>query len=320
VMVPTPLRRELVAVALSVLASAACSGGANSDLDPGPLQTEGDASVDQAIPGDAQHPDGPVSTGECKRAAALPGPRMVAVPTPDGSTYCIDSTEVTQGDYEEFIEAKGGTMGGVPADMSGQPVECEFNTRYTAAHPDDIPAACRWTFEAFDSTGGHPDYPVGCVDWCDAFMYCQWAGKRLCGAIGGGTISWEREADAWFAEWYNACSQGGTTVYPYGDEFDAVLCGGGESTEAAPAPLENHPAAETPACHGSVSPFDQVLNMSGNLAEWTDSCQSSMNDGTCHVQGRSGYPPTPERFACDATQEVTRSVKEPDIGIRCCLD
>jgi len=32
---------------------------------------------------------------------------------------------------------------------------------------------------AFDPYG-MPGKPVVCVDWCDAFSYCAWVGKRLC--------------------------------------------------------------------------------------------------------------------------------------------
>jgi formylglycine-generating enzyme required for sulfatase activity len=245
---------------------------------------------------------------------------MVSVPTPGGTSFCIDTTEVTQGEYAAFLASKGGTMDGVPADMSGQPSNCEFNTRYAAAHPDDIPASCRSTLEAFDPTGRHANYPVGCIDWCDAYMYCEWAGKRLCGAIGGGSISWEHQSDSDRSEWFNACSQGGTTAYPYGDTFSDQTCGSGMAADGAI--VQNEPASERPDCHGTEPPFDQILNMSGNLAEWTDACEDATTDsaGWCHVQGKLASPPEPANYACDATSEATRDVKEPSLGFRCCLD
>ncbi len=41
--------------------------------------------------------------------ADLPGPAMVALPTPTGGTYCMDSTEVTQGQYLNFVHKVTGT-------------------------------------------------------------------------------------------------------------------------------------------------------------------------------------------------------------------
>jgi len=40
------------------------------------------------------------ASGSC---LGLPGPAMVEVATPKGVKYCIDRTEVTQGQYQEFL-------------------------------------------------------------------------------------------------------------------------------------------------------------------------------------------------------------------------
>ncbi len=296
---------------------AGCTDGAKETIQPEPGsggQTERDAAVDQTSPRDAAQPDGAVSF-ECKRAAGLKGPKMVAVPAPNGSTYCIDTTEVTQGQYAEFLEAKGGSMIDNPDDMSGQPAGCELNARYVSARPDDEPPNCRWTHEAFDPMGTHPDFPVGCVDWCDAYMYCAWAGKRLCGAMGGGPIAWEQQSNANVSEWYNACSQGGTLPYPYGDAYDEEKCAR-ESVALADE------VGQRPECHGTEPPFDQLFDMSGNIAEWTNACEVAEGSKYeyCQYRGKFYLPPEPAGYSCDATETGSRLTKYPGLGFRCCLD
>jgi len=97
------------------------------------------------------------------------GPNMVRVPTVDGRSYCIDATEVTQAQYSQFLFVKKG-------DTSGQEARCTWNMSYGVTCGGFDPVA----------RGG---YPVVCIDWCDAVAFCSWAGKRLCGKIGGGSLT-----------------------------------------------------------------------------------------------------------------------------------
>jgi sulfatase modifying factor 1 len=129
------------------------------------------------------------------------------VPTPEGGSYCIDATEVTNGQYAEFLDADP-LLSHPPASL---PEGCGFKTSY---EPDGGLAAGRST------------YPVTYVDWCDAFAYCAWAGKRLCGAINGDANPCDALEDATTSLWYNACSKGGTQAYPYGESYSATTCNG----------------------------------------------------------------------------------------------
>jgi hypothetical protein len=122
----------------------------------------------------------------------LPGPRLVSVPTPDGGSYCIDATEVTRGDYARFLAALS-----QDAVAPIQPPVCEWNT----------------SFMGIASTPQTEALPMVGVDWCDAVAFCTWAGKRLCGKIGGGAVDYTHYALANESQWYNACSAGGTKTY-----------------------------------------------------------------------------------------------------------
>ena len=113
--------------------------------------------------------------------------RLVA----DAGSYCIDQTEVTNGQYIAFLEAK--VDAGPDA---GQPAVCSWNGSFV---PSDL----------WPSPQGAGTYPVRHVDWCDAYAFCAWAGKRLCGQMGGGASAPTESAMAQYSQWYATCSGNG---------------------------------------------------------------------------------------------------------------
>ena len=245
----------------------------------------------------------------------LPGPPLVEVEGPDGTKYCIDATEVTQGQYEKFVDAK-------KDDVSGQVAECWFNKSWT---PREM------GFEQLDGCpkglydpAKKPDRPMPCVNWCQAKAYCEWAGKRLCGKVGGGTISAEKPEDAAdpAGEWYNACSQRGKTRYPYGDTYDPSKCyfrGKGGGTSDGNAPAASDPLVVD--CHGTEPPFDRIVNMSGSLAEWESSCAVvGMGDHICRIRGGE-LEDVAESTSCGSGAFTSPIyIPSPNAGIRCCAD
>ena len=112
------------------------------------------------------------------------------------------------------------------------------------------------------------DFPVVGVDWCDADAFCEFAGKRLCGAIGGGSLTLGN-ADGGTSQWYVACSMGGTRIYPYGNTYAAGECADGAEVIAV---------ASTPTCQS----YPGVFDLSGNTPSRSermrighDACQSA---------------------------------------------
>jgi len=324
-MSPEPLPPLLLALALA----SACSHG-QDDPKPDPSVTRQltDAGITpkpDASPDIDASPDAAPPRTACP--TSLPGPRMVLVTTPKGVPYCIAATEVPQGQYFKFLEAKGADPKGYPAgDMSGQIPECETNKTYASVMQEGD--GCYHYYEAWDPWGGHPEYPVGCVEWCDAYAYCAWAGKRLCGKVGGGRGTFDDAANAELDQWYNACSQGGKTKYSYGDQEDATRCVSKAYTDAVSAQtgtevVAPRPPGEAEHCHGTESPYDQIVDLSGNMGEWVDIRGTDRPGGhSFGIRGYLNYAPGEEEqtLLCGWATEHYEHSLYTRIGFRCCLD
>ena len=162
--------------------------------------------------------------------------------------FCIDRTEVTQKQYQRFVEATGRERPFVDRDWAAP-----FN--WSDAGP---PA-------------GLEQHPVVLVSYFDAEAYCGWAGKAL----------------PTEAEWEKAARGSDGRRYPWGDEWDASRLhsaaawadGELETMErwktwwesvyrvelrgktATTAPVSSHPAGASP--YGAQ-------DMAGNVFEWVD--------------------------------------------------
>ena len=244
----------------------------------------------------------------------LPGPPLVEVTFPDGAAYCIDATEVTQAQYHDFASAKKG-------DMAGQPEVCVFNKSWVPeVMGPEQPAGCP---KGYYEPGQNADLPMVCTNWCQAKAYCEWAGKRLCRAAGGGKVDAKSPEGATDprSEWYNACTQRGKTRYPYGDTYDAAKCYfNGKGPDWFPAAATSPLVAD---CHGTEPPFDRLLNMSGNVGEWEDSCDfPELGDRLCRLRGGSVQTPVElhDRFECSSPERGYPAELTVGAGIRCCTD
>jgi formylglycine-generating enzyme required for sulfatase activity len=151
------------------------------------------------------------------------------------------------------------------------------------------------------------------VGWCDARAYCEWAGKRLCGQVGGGAVDLADAADAAKDEWFNACSFQGTKAYPYGNTYEPETCNGYDFGSLT---SYYFPSNIMPACEGG---FPGLFQMSGNVAEWTDACNgSSGEDDLCLARGADGTSGGSFMGCGNTDGLIERGNAARGAGIRCC--
>jgi sulfatase modifying factor 1 len=243
----------------------------------GGAPTDGEAAADDGGPAAAcLPPDG----------ASRPGPEMAWIAVGDGG-FCIDTTEVTNADFNDYLVQSGALL--------------------------DLPAAC--------ATDAGPPYvvkdptlaqlPALGMTFCYAWSYCRWAGKRLCGLLGTGGVA-SSAADPHTLEWYYACANGRQdTIYPYGDSLQDGACNVGTGSPVA--------AGSVTGCHGTDAPFASVFDMVGNAAEYIDnvdpggnvaavggSYDAFLNGGDVSCSWAKGF------------NGVAQGVGA--VGVRCCAD
>ncbi|WP_438015147.1 SUMF1/EgtB/PvdO family nonheme iron enzyme [Sorangium sp. So ce315] len=292
--------RELVCID-EVCLPASCSDGVKNgketDIDCG-----GTTCSTRCPAGQRCAANGDCATSICNtttRVCACPA-SMVIAPVAGGGSYCIDQYEVTKQEYDVFVQAN-------PV-LSGLPVACSGNIYRPSSG---------WPY-----TEGRE--PVTHVDWCDAYAYCAYMGKHLCGRIGGGENAIADFDSPARSEWYNACSGQGANDYPYGDTYLPERCVGTDSTTGiSKKPGPPVPSPPIPSCVGGVT---GLYNMSGNVAEWENSCDAL---GNCLVRGGSqisdrdhllcGVKPPVDGGPREPPASRGRLESDPNIGFRCCL-
>lgn len=271
-------RARLFALGGAVSAMAGCLLSVSTTEDPSP-----------PLPDAAPSRDAPAERAEPKCPVGLPGPALVLV-----VDSCMDATEVSNGDYAAFLSAAGD--GGAPAVPS-----CAFSA-------SRVPAA-RWPPSS--ATLG---LPVTGIDWCSAASFCMWAGKRLCGRIGGTPAGFEEALDPTLDEWSRACTAAGKQPYPYGPTFDSSRCFTPHAIIVGKTPVV---VGSMPLCEGG---FPGLFDLSGNVWEWEDACDGSSGAvDPCRIRGGS-YRSNADNVGCFGVPDMatSRGLAREDIGFRCC--
>lgn len=168
------------------------------------------------------------------------------------------------------------------------------------------------TGECANTLGAPGTAPQTCVDWCDAKAYCLAQGKRLCGPIGNSQLGPGDLFKYQFNSWYAACSADDTRSHPYG----AFVAGKCNDVTANVGMI-----AGTPFKSGScVGGLPSLHDMSGNAAEWIDSCsQYAGPNDQCFVMGGSYKDSDSTKLSCKGSASSSRNnASMAHIGFRCC--
>ena len=246
-----------------------------------------------------------------------------------GAGYLIDALEVTNSEYRAFLDSGpvlADQLAGCidwndtfePGIVSPQAVTDATNA---GVEPPVSPPECGdWLASELSLSGANR--PVACVDWCDASAYCAWAGKRLCGKIGGGSVLItmpDLHIDPAVSEWYRACSNVGTTAYPYGDTFELGRC-----VDVNSSPNVQYEVGSFEGCEGG---YPGLFDMSGNAGEWTNECsqyssphaaQNCLSRGGAYYGGSNGD--SDGFLRCDDFKDTLLSSVSNSTGFRCCAD
>lgn len=265
-------------------------------------KSETGGSPPTAGSGGAGHSGGSAGSGctgsreEVNATTGLCVAKMVSIPSGSaGPGYRIDATEVTQGQYAAWLATK-------PALPASTDANCGWKATGSYA-----PAGTGYTGVSAES------HPIQYVDWCDAFAYCASFGKRLCGAIGGGESAYSKYADANVNQWYRACSASGVNAYPYGPTYQPTYC----ATEDHSSKLATIAVGSLSNCTSSTLGYEGVYDLSGNVAEWEDSCDGPGESTNCRSRGGM-YSASGVLVSCGGTHVFARRTTAQEIGFRCC--
>jgi formylglycine-generating enzyme len=229
-------------------------------------------------------PDVTLGSEESGPCGSARGPKMVLIESPKGN-FCIDVTEVTVAQYNQFLLANG--------EATETPAPC------ANAAPGPL----------VENDPARQNEGVGGVSVCQAWSYCSWAGKRLCGRLGDGGSVRNLQVDE--MEWVYACKNGAqNTTYPYGETYDPARC----NTESD----ASVPVGSLGECRGIVAPFDRIYDLSGNHQEVVNDIGESPDDS---IASHGGGWDNGSFTSCGDQQGFNGFIFNfEQTGFRCCAD
>ncbi|MDB4936768.1 MAG: Serine/threonine kinase [Labilithrix sp.] len=295
--------RILFAIPIALMIACSLAVDTSGLSDPSAPASSLDGAAPETSTGDGaaivEAGDGSSSAGDGGDAATVcptgRGPNMVRITDANGA-FCIDSTEVTQAQFNVFI---ADTARPTPPNV------CTYRTTYGGA------------MRANDAL------PVVDVDWCEAWMFCKWAGKRLCGSRNGVVINdFGPASNAQVSEWFAACSHSGTNKYPYGDTSTPTTCNSCDRTGSCMSNAPRVPVASLAGCQGG---YPGIFDMTGNVAEWEDDCDvkgTAPENDQCPPRGKDTSSAA-SNSTCAISELPSFNLRQQAnavTGIRCCAN
>lgn len=276
------------------IAGSGANSGAGGDSGTADAGTGGDSSSGSGGTSGTAGNGGVAGNGGSGAETSCTESELMVLIEANGGTVCVDRTEVTRKEYAAWLNTS-------PSPLSQESV-CSANVDFTpkTAECDDLNAC---TSDAC---------PQVCVDWCDAYAYCKARGARLCGRFGGGPIAYSAYTDPLVSEWFMVCSSDGLYSYPYGNEYDGSRCHTPNLSSDHPKETGTHPMCRSPR-----PGFEDVLDLSGNVAEWEHACDSSSGSANCRARG-GGFMDSPSHTMCGASDAYPRDFRNREVGFRCC--
>lgn len=273
--------------------------GAQTDAPVGPAD---DASTDATlvdVATDASVPDVVRAAGPT--VCSKKGGEMTALAPRKGGLphLCIDTSEVTRNAYTQFAaETSGASPASRQGYLVGAPVLCSDKIAAGFAPGDASAAKC---------TDGY--CPVGQVDYCDAYAFCSWAGKKMCGEIGPDPVTTPTPREALNA-WQSACSQNGKQTFPYdGSTYKSQTCNIGLIKFLQP--VDTFPLCASPGLDAGSKVYDLV----GNAYEWAGPRSST----GCYFYGGAYSEPIVDA-GCYFASPIDLKHRYEGLGFRCCSE
>jgi len=168
--------------------------------------------------------------------------------------------------------------------------------RYLAAT-----GAGRFPERAYGTATPPDDLPIFDLDFFEATAYCRWLGKRL----------------PTEAEWEKAARGTDGRLYPWGDTWDPARVAYHDHARTGPDPVGSHP--------DNASPYG-VLDMAGNVMEWTDDWYEAYPGSTLRRRsfGRfyrvlkgGSWESNPYQLRSANRFAVVPEIGQPSFGVRC---